>query len=417
MIRRLIVLLVALVLFAAACGGGDSDEAIVTESLVVIDDTDDEPESAAPDTESTTSTTVTVPAGPPTTRGPAPVVVVEPLTGVGSITVFAGEPVYRGVLGQIDPDRNIVSPAALPPDAPAAGISPLTGLPIDPLMADRPAMVVKIDNTEKGRPQEALALADVVFVEQIEGGFTRLVVVFHSNTPVEIGPIRSGRSSDIGILGSFNNPIFVWSGANRVQGAIIRRQNFVDLGAGTRTEFYRADDRPGTYDLMSDPAVLWGIAEANDDGGTPPAHFEFQNDEVALPNTAIPVDHADVSYPSVTSSWTWDGAARGWRREQSGTEHVDAKGNPVIAANVLVAEVEQVWTGSVDAIGTRVYEGQFVGSGVGYVFVDGHMIEVTWTKPSIHSVATWTTADGVPVALRPGQTWIELAPVGGLTAG
>ncbi|NCG38376.1 MAG: hypothetical protein GWP48_12765 [Actinobacteria bacterium] len=45
------------------------------------------------------------------------------------------------------------------------------------------------------------------------------------------------------------------------------------------------------------------------------------------------------------------------------------------------------------------------------------MIEVTWTKPSIHSVATWTTADGVPVALSPGQTWIELAPIGSLTAG
>lgn len=410
------VLLIVPALLAAACGGGGSDEAIDTEELAV-DDIDDEPESAAPDTETTTSTTVTVPVGPPTTRGPAPVVVVEPLTGVGSITVFSGEPVYRGVLGQIDPDRNVVAPVALPPDAPAAGISPLTGLPIDPLVADRPAMVVKIDNTEKGRPQEALALADVIFVEQIEGGFTRLVVVFHSNTPVEIGPIRSGRSSDIGILGSFNNPIFVWSGANRVQGAIIRRQNFVDLGAGTRTEFYRSADRPGTYDLMADPAVLWGIAEANEDGDTPVAQFEFQNDEVGLPSTAIPVDHAEVSYPSVTSSWTWDGAAHGWRREQSGTEHVDAAGNPVIAANVLVAEVEQVWTGSVDAIGTRVYEEQFLGSGAGYAFIRGHMIEVTWTKPSIHSVATWTTAGGVPVALSPGQTWIELAPIGGLTAG
>ncbi|MBT5580430.1 MAG: DUF3048 domain-containing protein, partial [Acidimicrobiaceae bacterium] len=263
MVRRLIILLLALALFSVACGGGD-DEVIDSGDLVVVDEPDDELESDAAASETTTSTTVTVPAGPPTTRGPAPVVVVEPLTGLGSITVFSGEPVYRGVLGQIDPDRNIVSPAALPPDVPAAGISPLTGLPIDPLTADRPAMVVKIDNTEKGRPQEALALADVVFVEQIEGGFTRLVVVFHSNTPAVIGPIRSGRSSDIGIFGSFNNPIFVWSGANRVQGAIIRRQDFVDLGAGTRTEFYRADDRPGTYDLMADPAVLWGIAEANE---------------------------------------------------------------------------------------------------------------------------------------------------------
>jgi len=417
MTRRLVVLLTLFALFAASCGGGDEDEAIDIDDFADDETADDADAGDSSDTDAATSAPIGLPTGPPTTRGPAPIVVVEPLAGVGSISVISDEPAYSGVLGQIDPDRMIVAPVALPPDTPAAGISPLTGLPIDPSVADRPAMLVKVDNTEKGRPQEALALADMVFVEQIEGGFTRLVVVFHSNTPAEIGPIRSGRSSDIGILGSFNEPIFVWSGANRVQGAIIRRQNFVDLGAGTRTEFYRADDRPGTYDLMADPAVLWGIAEANSDGGTPPAHFEFQNDEVGLPASAVPVDHADVSYPSVTSSWVWDGAARGWRRSQSGSEHVDAAGNPVIAANVLVAEVEQTWTGSVDAIGTRVYEEQFVGTGVGYAFISGHMIEVTWTKPSIHSVPTWTTADGVPVALAPGQTWIELAPIGGLTAG
>lgn len=416
MTRRFVVLLAVLSLFATACGGGD-DEAIEIDDFA-DDEADSEAESTDDGgTETATSVAPELPAGPPTTRGPAPTVAVEPVSGLGSTTVISGEPAYRGILGQIDPDRMVVAPVALPPDSPAPGISPLTGLPIDPAVADRPAMVVKIDNTDKGRPQEALALADMVFVEQIEGGFTRLAVVFHSNTPAEIGPIRSGRSSDIGILGSFNEPIFVWSGANRVQGAIIRRQNFVDLGAGTRTEFYRADDRPGTYDLMADPAVLWGIADANGDGGTPPAHFEFQNAEVGLPSSAIPVDHADVEYPSVVSSWVWDRTARGWRRSQGGTEHVDAAGNPVLAANVLVAEVEQVWTGSVDVAGTRVYEEQFVGSGQGYAFISGHMIEVTWTKPSIHSVATWTTADGVPVALTPGQTWIELAPIGGLTAG
>jgi hypothetical protein len=30
-------------------------------------------------------------------------------------------------------------------------------------------------------------------------------------------------------------------------------------------------------------------------------------------------------------------------------------------------------------------------------------------------VATWTTPDGVPVALLPGQTWVELTPPGSTT--
>ena len=57
----------------------------------------------------------------------------------------------------------------------------------------------------------------------------------------------------------------------------------------------------------------------------------------------------------------------------------------------------------------------FVGQGRGYVFTDGHVIEVVWTKPSLSSVPTWTTPDGVPVALLPGQTWIELTPAGATT--
>ena len=122
-----------------------------------------------------------------------------------------------------------------------------------------------------------------------------------------------------------------------------------------------------------------------------------------------------VSFPSVSATWDWDAGAGGWARTQDSSEHVDAQGERVLAANVIVAEVRQVATGSVDTAGSTVFEQQFLGSGRGWVFTDGHVVEVTWTKPSLRSVATWTTPDGVPVALVPGTTWIELAPEGKTT--
>ncbi|MCH1436049.1 MAG: DUF3048 C-terminal domain-containing protein, partial [Acidimicrobiales bacterium] len=94
------------------------------------------------------------------------------------------------------------------------------------------------------------------------------------------------------------------------------------------------------------------------------------------------------------------------------TPHVDADDVQVVAANVVVAEVNRTSTGMVDTVGSPVTEQVFVGSGRGYVFTDGHVVEVVWTKPSLSSVPTWTTPDGVPVALMPGQTWIELTPPG-----
>jgi len=330
---------------------------------------------------------------------------------MGAITVLKGEPTYRGVFGQIDPDRIVVAPAALPPGSTAPGIAPLTGLPMpDPSTIDRPALLAKIDNTGKGRPQAGINQADLVYEEQIEGGFTRLAVVFHSNAPSVIGPVRSGRSTDIGLLGSLNGPIFVWSGANKVHGALLRRKNIVDLGAATRSEYTRAKDRPGTYDLMTDAEKMQSIAEKIGKGGTPPAHFEYRSDLIGLPDSAAPAKSFTVDFPSVTVSWEWDQAASAWLRTQGGTPHVDADGVQVAAANVIVAEIDQISTGAIDVAGSTVWEEQFLGTGRAWIFTDGQVVEVTWTKPSINSVATWTTADGVPVAITPGITWVELAP-------
>jgi hypothetical protein len=389
---------------AAACGGGDGDDAGPAE----VESTTTVPTEG-------TSTTAEPTLGPPTTRGPAPTVTVEPIGTLGGISVLPGEPAYRGILGQVDIDRNIVAPVALPPAAAAEGIAPLTGLALDdPAVATRPAVLVKIDNTSKGRPQEALTQADLVYEEMIEGGFTRLAVVFHTNAPL-MGPIRSGRTTDIALIGSLDEPVFAWSGANLVHAALLRRQPMVDLGAQSRSEYFRSPDRPGTYDLMSEAQTLLDVAAARGDGGAPPPHFEYRDETIGLPSTAEPASTVTVTFPSVTSTWDWDADADGWLRTQGTSEHVDAQGERVVAANVIVAEVRQVATGSVDTAGSTVFEQQFLGSGRGWVFTDGHVVEVTWTKPSIRSVATWTTPDGVPVALTPGITWVELAPIDATT--
>jgi len=409
------VLLPALLLVAggliAACGGGDDtandetfvEETTTTEASVVIDET------------TTTTEPVAQPLSPPTTRGAAPVLDVVPVEGFGRITVISGEPPYGGLLAQLDPDRAIVQAAALPPEH-APGTAPLTGLPLaDSSIAGRPALVTKVDNTAKGRPQAALSQADLVYVTQIEGGLTRLVAVFHCATLSEIGPVRSGRTTDIAVFSSFNEPIFSWSGANSVQRALIRRYDMVDLGANSRSEYYRASDRPGSYDLMVDPSVLWDVAESLERGGTPPAHFEYRDEATGLPASAQPASSFRIDYPSAAMEYAWNGT--GWARTQNGDPHLDDNEVLLAPENVVIAEVRMVETGTIDSAGSAVIEQQFIGSGRGWVFTDGQYVRVVWTKPSLNSVATWTTPDGVPVPLTPGQTWIELAPADSVTIG
>ncbi|NDH45058.1 MAG: DUF3048 domain-containing protein, partial [Actinobacteria bacterium] len=84
-------------------------------------------------------------------------------------------------------------------------LAPLTGLPVGAEVM-RPALVVKIDNHPKARPQWGLNQADIVFEENVEM-LTRFAAVFHTNDSDPVGPIRSGRKQDVDLLESFNAPL------------------------------------------------------------------------------------------------------------------------------------------------------------------------------------------------------------------
>ena len=66
--------------------------------------------------------------------------------------------------------------------------------------SDGPILAVKIDDTAPAHPQAGLEDADIVYIEQVEGGLTRLAAIFSSKIPEVIGPVRSARISDIEIL-------------------------------------------------------------------------------------------------------------------------------------------------------------------------------------------------------------------------
>ena len=48
---------------------------------------------------------------------------------------------------------------------------------------DGSILVVKIDDTVGARPQIGLDRADVIYIEQVEGGLTRLAALFSSEIP------------------------------------------------------------------------------------------------------------------------------------------------------------------------------------------------------------------------------------------
>ncbi|WP_462113717.1 DUF3048 domain-containing protein [Kitasatospora cinereorecta] len=74
-------------------------------------------------------------------------------------------------------------------------------------------LAVKIDNVAAARPPTGLEKADIVYVEQVEAGLSRILAAYSSDVPSVIGPVRSARETDLELLRQFDEPMLAYSGA------------------------------------------------------------------------------------------------------------------------------------------------------------------------------------------------------------
>jgi hypothetical protein len=76
----------------------------------------------------------------------------------------------------------------------------------------------------------------------------------------------------------------------------------------------------------------------------------------------------------------------------------------------VVLRVGVVNTRFTDPAGNPVPEMQMLGTGEALVASGGRTLAVTWTKNSPLEPVALTGADGLPVLIAPGNTWVELVP-------
>jgi hypothetical protein len=302
--------------------------------------------------------------------------------------------------------------------APVAPLTGLTGTPADRLA--KPAVVVKFDNGEpKARPQVGLNEADVVYEERVEGSVTRLMAIFHSRNATNVGPVRSARTSDIFIITPLNRPFFAWSGANPTFAGRIRQAKLVDVGYDARSgEYFRDPNRPRPSNLMlRSTATLQNLPTVG--SLPPPAIFEFRKRGQGIPHLggtqAVRVTFGGSS-GSAPTEWRWNGD--GWARWQRGTPHVDFNGRQVVAKNVIIQFVDYVPTDTADQFGVPIPEAKLVGEGDVWILTGGGtqkhgMVKGRWHKPRLGVRTTYTDADGNPIRLTPGRTWVVLPTAGG----
>ena len=290
----------------------------------------------------------------------------------------------------------------------AGPIAPLTGLAsTDDVDLSRPALVIKIDNHVDARPQIGLDLADMVFDVRAEG-VTRFAAVFHSHTPDPVGPVRSSRTSDFDILRGFDHPLYGSSGGNDKVMAAVQDLPVQAVTNFTRKEYFRDSKRPAPHNLLVNASDLYALAGEN--VGTPLPWFAYRLATEALPATAQPatgpVTIAFTGGPKV--AYTWDATTGSWKRAQAGSPHVTSDGQELAPANVVVMETTYK-TSPADSHSPEVVS---VGSGGLIVLTAGQIIVGTWSRPTATDKPTLLDSAGAPIALTPGQTWIEMPQAG-----
>jgi hypothetical protein len=298
----------------------------------------------------------------------------------------------------------VTTTTTLPP------VAPLTGLPLtDQATLARPALTIKIENPPYARPQSGLDAADVVFEEIVEGGITRFVAVFQSTDAPLVGPVRSVRPSDPDIISPFGG-LFGYSGGTPKFIDLLRATpGITDVGVdllqeGDGKAYVRVPGRTAPDNLYTSTPSLYA---AGPPMATPPPRFAdfVPAGQQFSAGGATPAFHVTAQVGDTTAVFDYDAASNTYQRAGL----VDGPG-VVAPANVIVQfTAYEPSPGDEDVNGTPVEKADTISTGDALIVAGGMAVKGTWTKSSQSAYTSYTDANGAPIKLLPGRTWIELA--------
>lgn len=293
--------------------------------------------------------------------------------------------------------------------------SPLTGLPVDADVAARPAVSVKIDNSDEGRVQEVgIDKADLLIEEKVEGTVTRFIAVFQGQDADLVGPIRSVRATDSNIVGEFGG-VFTYSGGAPIAVKTLAKTPVIQVSED------KSGSDPFTYPSGKHrPYATYAKTkrlreEAKKDTKAPPAFLPFlaQGQEYA-PAAATPATKATVVFgPRTTAVLTWDPASSRWLRTTNGAAHTVQNGGQLAFSTVIIQNTPYKPAGYNDVAGNKVDQAVVIGSGDAIVLAQGKQLKVKWSKSSATALTTYTDLSGNPVQFPQGQVLVMLPPTAG----
>lgn len=290
--------------------------------------------------------------------------------------------------------------------------SPINGLPVGEAEEDllaRRVLAVKVDNHPQARPQSGLQEADGVIEIIVEGGFTRLIALFHHSDSEYVGPVRSVRPTDSAVLAPLGATLTI-SGGQAWIAALANERGVSLIGEGFGG-LSRMSHRRAPHNLYGNTLDLRAVADARgyeDDFDGPLYEIgEWEEPE----ETAETIDFDWALGHTVT--WIYEDGRYLRFEGTSSHDWVDRTGERAqLAFDVLVViEGHQYNAYPAGAIsGNSVPAIETLGTGRLLIFADGKVMEGSWERDEVDQPYRFFDGQGNPTAVPPGIPWICMFP-------
>jgi len=298
-------------------------------------------------------------------------------------------------------------------------INILSGLEISDKVSNSRPFAIMINNAPEARPQSGLNKADVVIEVVDEGGITRLIGVFSSNTAEVIGPIRSARQYYAELARMFD-PVYVFWGTYPEGYKLIENMDMdvlTPLGDNTGAssiianitdgkDAWRDSSRVAPHNAYSSTEKLIAAAKTNGyslEGGQSPLNFKL--DAVDDKKGSTEDIKIDFSTSTFASDFEYNKSTNKYLKSVGGSPNLDRESNEQLSFNNVIALVTDI-ANSGDSAGHMIV--RTTGNGKAFFFFDGNVTEGTWERKSITDPMEFKDSAGNDVLFNRGSTYIGL---------
>ncbi|MCH5197798.1 MAG: DUF3048 domain-containing protein [Oscillospiraceae bacterium] len=268
---------------------------------------------------------------------------------------------------------------------------------------------IVVENHPKARPQWGFTTPDIVMEYEVEGGISRMLWLYSNadKVPEKVGPVRSARH-DIVELAIGMDMLFVHCGGSDMA------LNMIKQHRGTLSEidgltydgcFYRDKSRGVSTEhtlVLTGSGLRQSIADLGLETQVDPAYKKpFSFEKRTLNGNDCTSIHFEYS-SSYKYDFTFNETAGKYNPKINGTPCTDENRNECSYTNVLILYVQMA-----DMHDSSGHQDLLLQNGGKGVYISGGKLEeISWTKGETTDKLQLLSADGSPLTLNPGNSYI-----------